>query len=186
MIARLAVSLALALALASAPLLAGCGGVTELRVSLDVDASLLARERVLEVIAFDDEGREIYRSEQLVGGASEVPLPAGVRVVARSDSRGVALRFVLRAGASDAVVRRDLWLAFEPGEIRELDVRLDAACADVSCGAQTTCACTEPGCGSPECVAYGPCEAPASCGSGATQRCVLGGYAPACTTEEDR
>ncbi len=165
--------------------LTACDEVTELRISLDVDASLLERERVLEVLAFDEEGREIYRSEQPIGGASGLPIPAGVRVVPRSGSRGAALRFVLRAGPTDVLVERDVYLAFASGEIREVALRLDAACESASCPTGTTCACEEAGCFAPECVAFGLCEAPAACGPGRSQRCELGGYAPTCTMEED-
>ncbi len=160
-----------------------CSDVTELRVSIDVDPSLLTRERVLEVIAFDEDGLETYRSELLVGGASDVPIPAGVRVVPRSDPSRVALRFVLRGGPSDVLVERHLWVGFALGEIREIDVRLDAACQGVACAAESTCACAEAGCEAPACVPYGRCDAPRVCEGGGQQRCLFGALAPSCTVE---
>lgn len=170
--------------LALAGVLAGCASATELHVSVDVDDALLPREQILEVLAFDDGGVEIYRSEQLVGGTSGIDLPAGVRVLPRSGADGAWLRFVLRSGPSDVRVQRDVWLAFVPGEVRAASVRLDAACEGVACGEGTTCACAEAGCSAPDCVEVGRCDAPRACEGGREQRCEEGGLALSCAPME--
>lgn len=161
----------------------GCADTAELRVSIDVDDALLPRERVLEVLAFDEMGEEIYRSEQLVGGASGVQLPAGVRVWRRSEVDGVALRVVLRAGPGDVRVSRDVWLGFPSSGLRALDLHLDAACEGVECDEGSSCACRTPGCAVPACVAVGPCVEEVACEGGGRQRCEHGGLAATCMTE---
>ena len=165
-------------------LLFACAAPTEVHVTIDVDESLLPRERVLEVSAYDAEGAQIYRDEQLVGGATGIPLPTGLRVVPRSGADEVSLRFSLRAGPSDVRVRRDVTIAFESGEVPTPTVRLDAACEGASCPEGFTCACSEAGCATPRCVAYGLCEGERACEDGEVQRCVEGAWAPTCEVEE--
>jgi hypothetical protein len=149
-------------------LLYACAAPTEVHVTIDVDEALLPRERVLEVSAYDAEGA----------------LPTGLRVVPRSGADEVSLRFSLRAGPTDVRVRRDVTLAFESGQVPTPTVRLDAACEDASCPDGFTCACTEPGCATPRCVAYGLCEVDRACEDGEVQRCVEGVWAPTCEVEE--
>lgn len=165
-------------------LLYACAAPTEVHVTIDVDEALLPRERVLEVSAYDAEGTQIYRDEQLVGGTTGIALPTGLRVVPRSGADEVSLRFSLRAGPTDVRVRRDVTLAFESGQVPTPTVRLDAACEDASCPDGFTCACTEPGCATPRCVAYGLCEVDRACEDGEVQRCVEGVWAPTCEVEE--
>lgn len=161
--------------------LASCAMPTELHVTVDVDPALLPRERVLEVSAYDADGEQIYRDEQLVGGATGIALPTGLRVLPRSGADEVRLRLVLRAGPDDERVRRDVMLAFASGRVETPYVRLDAACEGMSCGADATCACTEAGCATPACVAVGLCEADRTCEETRVQRCERGVWAPSCT-----
>ena len=165
-------------------LLLACAAPTEVHVTIDVDEALLPRERVLEVSAYDAEGAQIYRDEQLVGGATGIALPTGLRVVPRSGADEVSLRFALRAGPSDVRVRRDVTIAFESGEVPTPTVRLDAACEDASCPGGFTCACSAPDCATPRCVAYGLCEADRACEDGEVQRCLDGVWAPTCEVDE--
>ena len=165
-------------------LLLGCGYPTEVHVTIDVDDTLLPRERVLEVSAFDAEGTSIYRDEQLVGGDTGLALPTGLRVVPRSGADDVHLRLVLRAGPTDELVRRDVMLAFVDGEVPTPTVRLDAACEGVVCDEGFSCACTAEGCAIPRCVAVGRCETDRACEEGEVQLCEHGVWAPTCEVAE--
>lgn len=157
-----------------------CAGPTEIHVYLDVDDTLLPRERVLEVSASDDEGNQIYRDEQLVGGTTGIPLPTGLRVLPRAEPELARLSLALRAGPSDVLVQRDVQLAFAPGQVRIIELRLDAACEGVRCDEGMTCACASEGCTAPDCVQVGACDDDRLCTSGRVQRCDAGAWAPTC------